>query len=150
MQEDVLSDMMITQEYQRVILELQEHIIRNISIDEDLNRLVTKYACVDEQKEKARNDPILLHLINKVPQSIVDQKVPGILYYYSKQHSSKRVIDRFEEIRSDARAASKTPEDAGFAGELLGRTVAAVVGKEGVSEEDPLMKLEKIRTLLMR
>ena len=48
MQEDVLSDMMITQEYQRVILELQEHIIRNISIDEDLNRLVTKYACVDE------------------------------------------------------------------------------------------------------
>lgn len=52
---------------------------------------------------------------------------------------------RFNELYSDARAASKTPEDASFAGHLLGRTVAAVVGTTGVDENDPLMKIEKVK-----
>lgn len=46
---------------------------------------------------------------------------------------------------NDARAASKTPDDASFAGQLLGRAVAAVVGTEGVDESDPLVKLDKMK-----
>jgi hypothetical protein len=55
---------------------------------------------------------------------------------------------RFNEVYSDARAASKTPEEASFAGHLLGRTVAAVVGTEGVDENDPLMKIERMKKFL--
>ena len=49
---------------------------------------------------------------------------------------------------NDARAASKTPDDSSFGGYLLGRTVAAIVGTAGVDENDPLMKIERMKNCL--
>lgn len=41
-----------------------------------------------------------------------------------------------------------TPQNAGFAGELLGRAVVSLVGTQGLDEDDPLMKLENMQKLL--
>ena len=75
-----------------------------------------------------------MHLVNRVPKRVAGEGAPDVMHYYAG----------FEKIRNEARVASKTPEDAGFAGQLLGRAVASVVGTEGVSEEDPLMKVERM------
>ena len=56
----------------------------------------------------------------------------------------------FEALRTDARAASKTAEDASFAGQILGRTVASMVGTQGVDPEDPLVQIEKMNDCLMK
>lgn len=53
-------------------------------------------------------------------------------------------------MRQEARVAAKTPENAGFAGELLGRAVVSLVGTKGLDEDDPLMKLEMMQQLLMK
>ncbi len=50
----------------------------------------------------------------------------------------------------EARVAAKVPESSGFAGQLLGRTVVALVGSEGLKEDDPLVKLEKMDALLLK
>ena len=47
----------------------------------------------------------------------------------------------------EARVAAKVPESSGFAGQLLGRTVVALVG---LKEDDPLVKLEKMDALLLK
>ena len=72
--------------------------------------------------------------MNRVPKRVAGEGAPDVMHYYAG----------FEKIRNEAHVASKTPEDAGFAGQLLGRAVASVVGTEGVSEEDPLMKVERM------
>lgn len=74
----------------------------------------------------------MVHLVKRVPKRVASEGAPDVMYYYAG----------FEKIRNEARVASKTPEDAGFAGQLLGRAVVSVVGTEGVSETDPLMKVE--------
>lgn len=45
--------------------------------------------------------------------------------------------------------AAKVPESSGFMGQLLGRTVVALVGSDGLKEDDPLVKLEKMEALLL-
>ena len=50
---------------------------------------------------------------------------------------------------SDKRFKWIRPEASGFAGQLLGRTVVALVGSEGLSENDPLVKLDRMNTLLL-
>ena len=87
---------------------------------------------------KAEDDPIMVHLINRVPRRIAKEGAPDSMHYFAA----------FESLRHEARVASKTPEDAGFAGQLLGRAVASVVGTEGVSEDDPLMKVEMMEECL--
>lgn len=52
-------------------------------------------------------------------------------------------------MQREAKVAAKTPENAGFAGELLGRAVVSLVGTKGLDEDDPLMKLETMQKLLM-
>ena len=59
------------------------------------------------------------------------------------------IDSRFHSLHKEARVAAKVPENAGFAGQLLGRTVVALVGNEGMSEEDPLVRLEKVNDLLL-
>ena len=50
------------------------------------------------------------------------------------------MIYRFHAIHKDARVAAKVPENSGFAGQLLGRTVISLVGNEGMKEDDPLVQ----------
>lgn len=80
----------------------------------------------------------MVHLINRVPRRIAKEGAPDTMHYFAA----------FESLHHEARVASKTPEDAGFAGQLLGRAVASVVGTEGVSEDDPLMKVEMMEECL--
>lgn len=56
---------------------------------------------------------------------------------------------RFHALHKEARVAAKVPENAGFAGQLLGRTVVALVGNEGMKEDDPLVQLELVNKLLL-
>ena len=59
------------------------------------------------------------------------------------------LLHSFEELRLDARALSKTNENAGFSGQVVGRLLAYVVGEEGVDPSDPLIKIEMIRRALL-
>lgn len=56
---------------------------------------------------------------------------------------------RFRALHKEARIAARVPENTGFAGQLLGRTVVALVGNEGMKEDDPLVQLELVNKLLM-
>lgn len=56
---------------------------------------------------------------------------------------------RFHALHKEARVAAKVPDNAGFAGQLLGRTVVALVGNDGVKEDDPLVQLELVNKLLL-
>lgn len=59
------------------------------------------------------------------------------------------VACRFRAIHKEARVAARVPENSGFAGQLLGRTVVALVGNEGMKEDDPLVQLELVNDLLL-
>ena len=52
---------------------------------------------------------------------------------------------RLNGILRDARVAAKVPPNSGLAGQLLGRTAATLLGSEGMSAEDPLVRLETVR-----
>lgn len=80
---------------------------------------------------------------------MVEKRVPDVLYYFTKWAWKRGAIRRFQAVQHEAKVAAKTPENAGFAGELLGRAVVSLVGTKGLDEDDPLMKLETMQKLLM-
>ena len=71
----------------------------------------------------------------------------GVLHAVPVERCVER---RFRSVYKEARVAAKVPESSGFAGQLLGRTVVALVGSEGLKEDDPLVKLEKMDALLLK
>ena len=150
-QEALLSNMLKTQEYQRAIWEMQEHIIAKVSISEDLDRLVDLARCSSSSERKSER---------RSHSAASDQQNPAVdrgetrsgrfILLHQVRFAFKTLIRRFETVRQEAKVAAKTPENAGFAGELLGRAVVSLVGTKGLDEEDPLLKLENMQQLLMK
>ncbi len=126
----IFESSLVHQECQRAFIHLQNKAIQGGDITEEIGMLASK----------ADEDPILKYLIQKIPQSIRISGVPSPVTY----------LVEFEALRTDARAASKTAEDASFAGQILGRTVASMVGTQGVDPEDPLVQIEKMNDCLMK
>ena len=91
----------------------------------------------------------MVHLLNRVPEAIVEKGVPSSVDLYTEFVLSCAITPRFRSVYKEARVAAKVPEASGFAGQLLGRTVVALVGSEGLSENDPLVKLDRMNTLLL-
>ena len=91
----------------------------------------------------------MVHLLNRVPEAIAEKGVPSSVDLYTEFVLSCAITPRFRSVYKEARVAAKVPEASGFAGQLLGRTVVALAGSEGLSENDPLVKLDRMNTLLL-
>ena len=91
----------------------------------------------------------MVHLLNRVPDSIAEKGVPSSVDLYTECVLLSSLTLRFRSVYKEARVAAKVPEASGFAGQLLGRTVVALVGSEGLNENDPLVKLDRLNTLLL-
>ena len=48
-------------------------------------------------------------------------------------------------ILHEAKVAAKTPSNTGIWGVFIGRTVASLIGTEGLSEDDPIIHLENVK-----
>lgn len=46
--------------------------------------------------------------------------------------------------------AAKVPANTGILGEFLGRAVVKLMGTEGVSEDDPLIRLDRVKDALSK
>lgn len=121
---------LVHQECQRAFIHLQYKSLQGGDITEEIGLLTSK----------ANEDPIMAYLLKKIPQSIRVSGVPSPVTY----------LTEFESLRNDARAASKTAEDASFGGQLLGRAVVSMVGTQGIDPTDPLVQIEKINECLTK
>ena len=52
---------------------------------------------------------------------------------------------RLNAILHEAKVAAKTPANTGIWGIFIGRTVASLIGTEGLSEDDPIIYLENVK-----
>ena len=78
----------------------------------------------------------MVHLVNRVPKRVAGEGAPDVMHYYAG----------FEKIRNEARVASKTPEDAGFAGQLLGREVM----EEWLAEVKERLEFDRVFEMLKK
>ena len=124
----VFEEVLVHQERQRAFIHLQQAALHGGDMQEATTAL----------QRKAGDDVILQHLLAKIPASIREKGVPSTVYY----------LTEFESLRKEAKTASKTAEDASFAGQLLGRAVVSMVGTEGVDPNDPLVQIERMNACL--
>ena len=124
----VFEEVLLHQERQRAFLHLQQAALHGETLQEATTAL----------QRKAGDDVILQHLLGKIPASVREKGLPPTVHY----------LTEFEALRPEARAASKTAEDASFAGQLLGRAVVSMVGTEGVDPSDPLVQIERMGVCL--
>ena len=124
----VFEEVLLHQERQRAFLHLQQAALHGETLQEATTAL----------QRKAGDDVILQHLLGKIPASVREKGLPPTVHY----------LTEFEALRPEARAASKTAEDASFAGQLLGRAVVSMVGTEGVDPSDPLVQIERVGVCL--
>ena len=78
-----------------------------------------------------KHDIILSRLLERIPAELREQGVPSTVKYYAD----------FEALYKEARVRAKTPENSGFAGQLMGRTIVTLVGTTGLDPTDPLVMI---------
>ena len=108
------------------------------------------FTVYDLKKNLSSNDPIMMHILGSIPESNLQKGVPSTAYFYASFVQLLSMICSFNQLLHDARVAAKVPSNSGLAGQLLGRTVVALMGTEGVDKEDPLVRLETVQKCLLQ
>ena len=117
----LLQSLQSHQQCQSRFIDLQKKIRRGGPITEELDALATA--------AEEKHDIILSRLLERIPAELREQGVPSTVKYYAD----------FESLYKEARVRAKTPENAGFAGQLMGRTIVTLVGTTGLDPTDPLV-----------
>lgn len=92
----------------------------------------------------------MMHILGSIPESNLQKGVPSTAYFYASFVQLLSMMCSFNQLLHDARVAAKVPSNSGLAGQLLGRTVVALMGTEGVDKEDPLVRLETVQKCLLQ
>lgn len=71
------------QEFQKSIINLQQAVLEGTPLGTPISELVRIRVYFESKKSQSANDPILLHILDSVPESILQNGVHTSAYFYA-------------------------------------------------------------------